>query len=266
MSDTPVPAAQLPLFFKHVVGVNPALHQGLRLDRSRGFAFSAEAQSVPLGLGEFEVAAQNYPIVFTAGASPMPVALLGLREGSNLFVQPDGGWRANSYVPGYVRAFPFIFVEDNATKKLFVGMEQNAECISPATGAPLFEDGKPSQTLNEAIAFCSSYRDNLTAAGLFARAMDAAGLLEEEEATINFTVGGGAKIRGFKMMKAERLERIDDATFLDWRSRGWLGAIYAHLFSAGRWSRLIELAAPAMVPAVSSAAAPGAAPAAGTVH
>ncbi|MBU6498021.1 MAG: SapC family protein [Rhodospirillales bacterium] len=244
MSETAVPGPALPLFFKRVVGVNPAVHGALRLDRSAGYGFSAGAQSVPLGLGEFEVAAQHFPILFTAGPTPVPVALLGLTEGVNLFVEADGTWRPEAYVPAYVRAFPFIFVEDAAAKTVFVGMEPDAACLRGPGGVRLFEDGKPTPALNEAIAFCSAFRDNRAAAAAFARALDAAGLLEEEEATVNFTAGGAARIRGFKLLKADRLDQVPDETFLDWRRRGWIAAIYAHLHSTSRWARLIELGAP----------------------
>ncbi len=255
MSETPTQAAEgavapqaMPLFFKRVVGVNPAHHGGLKLDRSVGYGFTAKAQSVPLGLSEFEAASQHFPILFTAGPTPAPVALLGLAEAINLFVQPDGTWRADTYVPAYVRAFPFIFVEDAATKSVYVGMEPDAECIRPDTGAPLFEDGKPTGALNEAVAFCSAFRDNLSASAAFARALDENNLLEEEEATVNFTAGGTAKIRGFKILRADRLDQVSDETYLDWRRRGWIAAIYAHLHSAARWGRLIELAAPLTTP------------------
>ena len=248
MSDAPVladaaTAQPMPLFFKRVVGVNPAIHGGLKLDRGTGFAFTRAAQSVPIGLGEFEAASQHFPILFTTGANPTPVALLGLSEGINLFVQPDGGWRPDTYVPAYVRAFPFVFVEDATTKTVYVGMEPDAACLRPDSGSAMFEDGKPTGALNEAIAFCQAFRDNMAAAGAFAKALDAEGLLEEEEATVNFTAGGTAKLRGFKILRADRLDQISDVTFLDWRRRGWIAAIYAHHHSAARWGRLIELAA-----------------------
>jgi len=243
MSGAPSPVVSLPLFFKRVVGVNPAVHAGLRLDRSTGFGFAAAAQSVPLGLGEIEAAAQHYPVLFTSGPTPTPVALLGLREGSNLFVRPDGSWLPDAYVPAYVRAFPFIFLEDPASKALYVGMEPDAASLRPDAGQPLFEDGRPSAALNEAITFCSAYREGVVAAANFGRALQAAGVLQEEEATVNFTVGGSARIRGFKLARSEKLAEVDDATFLEWRRMGWVAAIYAHRFSAGRWGRLIELAA-----------------------
>lgn len=242
MSEAPAPT--LPLFFKRVVGVNPSTHPDLTLDRGTGFAFAAHAQAVPLGLSEMETAAQHYPVLFTNGPDPVPVALLGLREGSNLFVAPGGSWLSDSYVPAYVRCFPFVFVEDPSTKTLYVGMEPDAPALASGQGARLFEDGRPTAALNESIAFCTAYREAVVAAGAFGRALDAAGLLEAEEATVNFSAGGSTRIRGFKLLKAERLGQVDDERFLEWRRMGWLAAIYAHLYSAGRWGRLIELAAP----------------------
>ena len=237
------PPKAMPLFYKRVVGVNPNGHGELKLDRSPGYGFAAGAQSVPIGLGEFETVAQFYPIVFTTGPTPTPVVLLGLREGQNLFVNADGRWRADTYIPAYVRAFPFIFVEDPKTENVYVGMEPDAACLRVDAGEPMFEAGKPSKTLTEAIQFCTAVRDNLNAARVFAQGLSEAGLLTEEEATITFTAGGAARIRGFKIIHSDTLSKVDDATFLDWRARGWLNPVYGHLFSAGRWARLIEIAA-----------------------
>ena len=250
INGTPAPEAPptpvLPLFFRSVVGVNPANHSHLKLDRSRGFGFAQGAQSLPIGLGEFDMVSQHYPIVFTSGPAPTPVALMGIKEGVNPFVSANGAWRQDSYAPAYARAYPFIFVEDQATKTLYVGMDSMSEQINADTGVAMFEDGKPSPALSEAISFCAAFRDNLNAGVAFATALDKAGLLEEEEATINFTAGGAARVRGFKVLKAERLEKLDDATYLDWRHRGWISAIYAHLHSAGRWARLVEMSVPAV--------------------
>ncbi len=243
------PQAVLPLFFHKVVGINPAAHGHLKIDRSTGFAFARAAQSVPIGIGEFDIVSQHYPIVFASGPMPTPLALLGLGEGNNLFVEPDGSWRRDCYIPAYIRAFPFIFVEDPNSKTVYVGMEESAACIGPDNGQPMFEDGQPTPAMSESVNFCLAFRDNLTAANTFGRALEAQGLLEEEEATVNFTAGGGTRIRGFKMLKPERLDRLSDETFLDWRRRGWIGPLYAHLHSAARWSRLIELSAAERKPA-----------------
>jgi hypothetical protein len=71
-------ATRMPLFFSKIVGVDPKLHGKLRLDRSGGFGFAADAQFVPIGLEEFPAVAQDFPILFTADAPAIPIALLGL--------------------------------------------------------------------------------------------------------------------------------------------------------------------------------------------
>lgn len=144
----------------------------------------------------------------------------------------------------YVRAFPFVFIEDPTSKTLFVGMEPDAPALNTGHGQRMFEDGQPMPVLNDAIAFCNAFREGVQAAASFGRAVEAAGLLEEEEATVTFTAGGSTRVRGFKTIKPERFAALDDTLFLEWRRMGWLSAIYAHIYSAGRWSRLIELSAP----------------------
>ena len=240
MSETAAPA--LPLFYTKVVGVNPNLHGAVRLNRAAGYGFAAGAASIPVGLGEFGLVARHYPIVFAAGAVPAPVALVGINEVGNLYVDSAGAWRVDAYVPAYVRAYPFIFVEDPARSTTYVGMDEGAACLGQEAGERLFEDGKPTAALSEAVQFCASFRDNVTAATAFATALDAAGLLQEEEAMVNFTGGGSTRVRGFKVIRPDRLDQVSDEVFLDWRRRGWLGAIYAHLHSAGNWARLIDLA------------------------
>lgn len=243
MSDTPSAAPALPLFFSRVIGINPDLHSALRLDRSTGFAYAAAAASIPLGLGEFTLAARHYPIVFAAGPVPAPIALVGLNELGNLFVNPQGAWQPDAYLPAYVRAFPFVFVEDAAKNTTYVAMEADAACLATGQGDPLFEDAKPTPTLSDAVRFCAALRDNLAAAAAFGTALDAAGLLQEEEAQVNFTAGGASRVRGFKVIRPDRLDQVPDETFLDWRRRGWLAPIFSHLHAAGNWAKLIDLAA-----------------------
>ena len=235
-------APQMPLFFTNVTGVNPGETPELRLDRDHGHAFAAKAQTIPVGLGEFEAAARTYPILYTTGPNPVPVALVGLDASGNLFVGPDGKWRVDTYIPAYVRCFPFVLIDDPTSGSTFIGMEANSPALSMNVGDRLFEDGKPTPLLNDAIGLCTTVRDNIAAASAMARALAAEGLLEDEEAHVTFTGGGDLHIRGFQLLRADRLDGVSDATFLEWRRRGWLGAIYAQLYSSAQWGRLIELA------------------------
>jgi len=241
MTDQPEPTAAMPLFHNRIVILDSALHGDLRLAQTQGYGFAAKTNSIPLSLAEFDVAAQHYPIVFTAGAAPQPVVLVGYRAAENLFVEPDGAWRKGAYIPAYVRTYPFVLVESgDAADRLLLGIDIDAACLTTGAGAALFERGKPSAGLEDALKFCKGYRDDLAATRAFAAALATAGLLEERSATVALDGGGLSRLDGFLQIAPDRLKALDDQVWLDWRRRGWIDAIYAHLHSAGRWVQLIE--------------------------
>jgi hypothetical protein len=62
---------------------------------------------------EFAIAARDLLIVFAGNDAKDagPVALLGLRQNENLYVDAEGQWAANTYVPAFVRRYPFVLAE-----------------------------------------------------------------------------------------------------------------------------------------------------------
>lgn len=242
MSDTTTPPA-LPLFYSRLAGLNPTQHGALKLDRGAGFGFAAGAASIPLGLSEIALAARFYPVVFAATSVPAPVALVGLNEVGNLFVDAAGAWQAGAYVPAYVRAYPFMLLDDTAKGVTHVAVDDAASCLAGPGGEALFDGATPTAAATEAVKLSAATREALAGATAFGQAMEAAGLLRDEEATVNFTTGGQSRVRGFKVVVPEKLDAVTDETFLDWRRRGWLAPLYAHVQSAGNWARLVDLAA-----------------------
>lgn len=236
------PTPTLPTFHSNIVPLSSELHAELKLNRGAGFGYAAGVATLPIGLGEFEVAAHSYPILFTDGSPPVPVVLLGVRARWNLFVNDTGAWMPGAYVPALVRAFPFAIIEDAAAGTRQLGFEADAACISPATGLPLFEDGKPTSVVNDAAAFCEACQAEMNAGNAFGAALDRAGLLEPQSATIEVKGGGTVNIDGFRTVDRNRLAAVHDEVLLAWRSRGWLLPLYAHLFSAANWVPFTELA------------------------
>ena len=50
----------------------------------------ARAHAIPVTVDEFTLVQRHYPIVFSVGESPVPIALMGLNEGMNVFIDADG--------------------------------------------------------------------------------------------------------------------------------------------------------------------------------
>jgi SapC len=231
----------LPLFFKEVAALDAGTHSALKLDRSKGFGYAAVANALPLGLSEIALAAQYYPIVITSGPSPMAVAILGYRAEENLFVDAKGNWLADTYIPAYVRAFPFILIEPPGAETIYLGIETKAPLFGKK-GDALFVDGKATELVTEAMKFAMAYREDLKRAAEFVKALGAFNLLQANEARLNFKSGGIARLDGFSVVDPVKLESLEDTAFLDWRKRGWLGSLYAVMQSGTRWGQIVNLA------------------------
>src|SRR5690606_18810785 len=94
------------------------------------FRFTAQTTALPANVGEFLPALRYYPIVFTNTETPAPLLVLGLKEGQNLFVEPTGGWRPRTYVPAYLRRYPFILIEAPDHRTHMLGFDEASARIT----------------------------------------------------------------------------------------------------------------------------------------
>lgn len=236
------PSPALPLFFREIVPLDPRLHGELRLERWQDYRFARETNAIPIALHEVAAAAIDYPIVFGGPGQAVLLAIVGYRERENLFVDLAGQWQRGTYIPAYVRNYPFAFILAPDGKTLVLGFDPQANCFGKG-GAPVFADAQPTQQLNDAAELCRTLYQSLRETGALCAELENRGLLVENSAVIDFKQGGQAVLRGFRVIDAEKFNALDDAVFLEWRKRGWLGAIYAHFNSAARWARIVDLAA-----------------------
>ena len=127
------------LFYDSVVVLNRDTHREPRLKPQDNLRFAASTNCVPLALVEFGDVAREYPIVFARlPGGLVPVALLGLRDAENLYLNEDGKWDAR-YVPAFVRRYPFVAVQDNnAPDKLLVCMDEQFPGFNGEDGERLF--------------------------------------------------------------------------------------------------------------------------------
>jgi len=233
----------LPLFYRRPRAMDPALHGQLRLGSPGDFRFARKANAVALLGPEFPQAARFYPIVFTSGANALPAAVLGLKTDDNLLVDAGGRWEAGAYVPAYVRRYPFIFVEAPERDRLTLCIDEAAEQLSSDGPRPLFDGNQPAEVTRQALELCTSFQRDAAATRAFVEALEAAELLVERRADVALERGERMAVAGFRVIDEAKFNALDDATFLDWRRRGWIGLAYCHLLSSGNWGGLVERAA-----------------------
>jgi len=240
---SPQPAnANMPLFYSNPVPLDAKEHAKLGLKKSFGFNFTDGVNAVPVNLIEMPQICHFYPIAFSPDGNATPVAILGLRDNENLFLQPDGKWEANTYVPAYIRRYPFIFSELPDGDQLTLCVDMDDAVIEEGGEQGFFDaEGNATELANNALEFCKSYHAAAQQTVEFSKSLAASGLLVDREAQINVAGNRRINFSGFKIIDEQKLAELDDKIFLDWRSKGWLPFLYAHLFSGSQWQRLTYL-------------------------
>jgi len=231
-------SAALPLFYREPLALNSEAHSGWRLtDGDTGFA--AETPYVPIVLGEIAEASRCYPIVF-AGDTPLPVVVLGLSDGENLFVD-ERAWANDHYVPAYVRRYPFGFVSIPNSDRFALALDTASERLirEGDAGAPLFENGEPSPLTRQALQFCEAYQAEFQATQAFMAALNQYGLLTDKRADATLPDGRQYALDGFKIVDPERFAALDETVIVDWHRKGWLALVNLHLASLGRLTALM---------------------------
>ena len=106
MSESPQVAPQLSgnmFLFERPELLNKEQHGGLGVDRpEKPFAFCSQIRAVPLTISEIPSAMKDYPVVLMSEEDPIPLAVVGLVDDVNLFVDENGMWEENTYIPGYI--------------------------------------------------------------------------------------------------------------------------------------------------------------------
>lgn len=228
------PNNDLPLFYKELVPLSSIDHADFHARPLDSAAFLVDQHAVPLTSDEFVSACRHYPIVFSAGDNPVPLALMGLNEGVNTFVDDEGKLKNPVYVPAYIRRYPFLLARLNPqSEDLSLCFDPTSDAIGKFDeGDALFKDGQPTEPVNNVLEFCKNFEEAGQRTGFFIEELKKADLLMEGEVAIQ--PEGSDKpfvYRGFQMIDENKLRELRGDVLRKMTQNGILALIFAHLFS-----------------------------------
>ena len=229
------PQQNFPLLYNDVAPLSSQEHAGFKLQIRPKMPFLTETHAVPVTIDEFVVVQRHMPIVFSSGDNPVPLALMGLNQGVNVFLDENGELSGNPvYMPAYARRYPFLLA------KLREESEELSLCFDPTTdiigeydeGEALFEDGEASETTKSLLQFCEQVETSGHRTVSFVEELQKAELLMEGEVSIDTPNSDKPFVyRGFQMVNEEKLKEIRGDLARKFCNNGMMPLIYAHMMS-----------------------------------
>jgi hypothetical protein len=239
---TAAPNPQLPLFYQALEPLNVNQHGKMKVRQVLKMGQIGKTHAIPVTVDEFGLIQRHYPIVFSIGESPIPIALMGLNEGVNVFLDEDGrALDTRVYIPAYIRRYPFMLARLRPeSDELSLCFDPTSEAIGDfKEGDPLFDGDEPSDATKTILGFCEQFEAAGQRTAAFIEELKASDLLMDGEVAIQ---PEGAQqpfiYRGFRMVDEEKIRELRGDELRKMNQNGMLALILAHLFSLSQMSDL----------------------------
>lgn len=235
MASAPQPNPQLPPFYNDLQALSSETHADWRVRPAERAPFLATAHAIPITVEEFPLVQRKMPIVFSVGEDPVPLALMGLNEGVNVFFDADGRLtESDLYIPAYIRRYPYLLM------RLRPEVDELSLCFDPTSetigafedGEPLFENGEPTELTKAILTFNQQFEEAGQRTAFFINEVKSMGLLIDGEVTIQPNDSPDPFIyRGFQMIDENKINEMRGDQLRKIVQNGMLPLLYAHLFS-----------------------------------
>ncbi|HVH48428.1 MAG TPA: SapC family protein [Sphingomicrobium sp.] len=232
---TAAPSQALPLFYTALEPLNSVSHAKYHIRALSQVPEFGKAHAVPATVEEFGLLQRHYPIVFSVGDNPVPLALMGLNEGINVFLDENGrSHDLHLYIPAYLRRYPFLLARlQPDSDELSLCFDPNSDAVGEFDeGEALFEDEQPTEACKAALQFCEQFETAGQRTAAFVAELKKSGLLMDGEVAIQPQGADQPFVyRGFQMVDEEKIRDLRGDELRRMNQNGMLPLIFAHLFS-----------------------------------
>jgi hypothetical protein len=233
-----------PQFYSQPVPFDRAVHGSLQFaELAPDFGFAAKADAIALVVSEVAQAVRHYPLVFLSGAdvtAPMLAALVGLGDGVNRYIDVAGQWRTGTYIPAYVRRYPFLPLQVAGQSDPILAIDTTQAWVQAQAGQPLYDTtGKPTGRMERVLAFQLDYQQQANITQGMCAALHAAGVLEQRTLTWQDASAQARQLNGFWCVDEAKLKSLGAEALQALHQADALGLAYAQLLSMSNLQALV---------------------------
>lgn len=211
--------------------LNNIQHRDLRIVTRRGAAWGDDVMSCPVVADEFRSLQAHYPVLFQPDGqgSFLPVALFGLVQGENLFLDGER-WDAD-YIPLAMRRMPFSIGVAGEELRMMVDMASPRVARGPEGEAVFLPQGGTTEFVEEANSVLRTLHEGLEAVPDFVQTLVANELLEPFVFDVERPDGTHGQLQGLHLINEERLAALDAGTIGLLHQADYLQPIYMAMAS-----------------------------------
>lgn len=204
-----------------------------------GYEFANGVSLVPMVLSELAKAQQVLPLAFVKQAEGFTLtAVLGLSQGQNLFVAPNGKWMA-SYLPAAFRSYPFRLLNTKEGQQL-LGFDEDSGLMSES-GKRFFDDsGDPSKYVKDVMGFLQTVEKERIPTERLCTLLDKHKLLVPWDVQLKLAEGVKA-LKGFYRVNEKALATLSGEALEELTKSGAMSLIYCQLLSMQNIAKLQSL-------------------------
>jgi hypothetical protein len=220
-------------------------HAKLKVVESADYTRYKDRHLIPIITQDFFTLAAEFPLVFVKNSETdefVPVAVMGLREGVNLYCQTEQ-WPALVVPTSFTNA-PFgIAKVDPEGEQYAVLIEDGNPLLGEENGEALFkEDGERTEYFDRRVeSLVNVAQQTLNTQAICKHLADIDLFMTQQLQLRHRPDVPSYNIDGIYTVSEEKLNALSEEDHLELKRRGLLGMIYAHLTSLQQFRRISKL-------------------------
>lgn len=230
------------LIYTRAQAVSSQRHREWSVKTGNTYEFARDVNSIPLTAVEFMASAADYPIVFAGSEDQlMPLAVMGVRDNENLYIDEQGKLDA-AYAPAFLRRYPFVFSSQDEGKNFTLCIDETfSGCNQENVGERLFDaEGEQTTYLNNVLEFLKEYQIHFARTQAFCKKLKELDLLQPMGAQFTTPAGEKLTLTGFFAVDRKKLKELPAAELELLVKNDGMELIYLHLHSLRNFNTMLQ--------------------------